>query len=64
MTSHDHKVSAEELDSVSGEPLPDREAMSILPIDPSGSAFPLPVEPLTEAQGGDETLPVEPPVES
>jgi hypothetical protein len=66
MTNDDHNVSADELESASGEPLPDRQAMTILPIDPASGGpfpFPLPVEPGAEGGGG-ETLPVEPPAES
>ena len=36
MTNNDQNISADELESLSGEPLPDREAMSILTVDPTG----------------------------
>jgi len=62
MTNDDRDLSSEELEAVSGEPLPDREAMTILPIDPTGSgAVPLPVEPTPEG-GGEHLPPVEPEV--
>jgi len=62
--TNDPDVNEDELESVSGEPLPDREAMSILPIDPAGGPIiPLPTEPEVEGGGG-HTLPVEPPAES
>ena len=50
------QITPEELDEVTGEPLPDREAMSVVPLGPDGFAV-LP-------GGGDHTLPVEPPAES
>jgi len=63
MANDDRDVSEEELESASGEPLPDREAMSILPVDPAGGPMiPLPAEPEAEGGGG-YTLPVEPPAE-
>jgi hypothetical protein len=53
-------VTPEELDSTEAQPLPDREAMSILPIDPSGSDyFTLPIEP-TNAVEGDGAVTAEP----
>jgi hypothetical protein len=63
MTNDDSKVTADELESAKGEALPDREAMTILPVgvDPLGAPFPLPAD---DAGGGGETLPVEPPAES
>ena len=61
MTNDDHNVSADELESASGEPLPDREAMSILPVDPTGGPIPLPL-PVEDTGGA--TMPVEPPAES
>jgi hypothetical protein len=66
MTTDDSNVSEDELESTSGEPLPDREAMSILPIDPAGgpTPLPLPVEPVAEPQDGGATMHVEPPAES
>ena len=65
MANDDSHVSEDELESVSGEPLPDREAMSILHVDPTGGPMiPLPTEPEVESAGGRHTLPVEPPAES
>jgi hypothetical protein len=66
MTIDEPNVSEDELESASGEPLPDREAMSLLPLDPLGGPQPLsaPVEPEVESSGGEHTLPVEPPAES
>ena len=65
MTNDESNVSEDELESASGEPLPDREAMSILPIDPAGGPMiPLPTDPEVESSGGGHTLPVEPPAES
>jgi hypothetical protein len=62
MTNDDRNVSSDELESASGEPLPDREAMTILPIDPTGGGLlPLPVEPTPEG-GGEHIPPVEPDV--
>ena len=60
MTNQDHNVSPDELKSVEGEPLPDREAMSILPVgvDPLGGPFPL--DSPAEDNSGGATLPVEP----
>jgi hypothetical protein len=47
MTEEQHeKLSEEELEETNGEPLPDREAMSI--INP-GDGFTLPVEPPAES---------------
>jgi hypothetical protein len=62
MTNEEPKLTADELESAKGEALPDREAMTILPVgvDPLGGPFPLP----PEDGGGEHTLPVEPPVES
>ena len=62
MTNDDRNVTADELESAKGQALPDREAMTILPVgvDPLGGPFPLPAED----GGGGETLPVEPPAES
>ena len=51
-----HELTPEELESTGGEPLPDREAMSILPISPD---LTLPIE--TPTAGGSEELPVEDP---
>ena len=43
-------VEHEELESTDGEPLPDREALSLWPRpDPIGSGFTLPVEPPAES---------------
>lgn len=50
-----HELTPEELESSGGEPLPDREAMSILPISPD---LTLPIE--TPTAGGHDELPVEP----
>ena len=61
MANDDSNVSSDELEAASGEPLPDREAMSILPIDPAGGPILLPVEPSPETASGD-TAPVEPEV--
>jgi hypothetical protein len=44
----EHELTEEELEQVEGEPLPDREEMTILPIpgDPlGGSGFTIPIEP-------------------
>ncbi len=61
MTNNDQNMSADELEALSGEPLPDREAMSVLPVDPTGGPLPLPL-PVEEAEqlGGGATMPVEP----
>jgi hypothetical protein len=50
MSHHDEHVTEEEIEETNGEPLPDREALSVVP------------DPLTG--GGFATLPVEPPAES
>lgn len=62
MTNDDSNVSADELEAVEGEPLPDREAMSILPValDPLGRPVPLAAS-AADGGGGEATLPVEPP---
>ena len=60
MAHNENEMTPEELESAKGEPLPDREAMTILPIAPGGEFFTLPVEPPAD-YAGDETLPVEPP---
>jgi hypothetical protein len=40
------ELTDEELEQADGKPLPDREAMSILPVaDPLGGDIPVPVEP-------------------
>lgn len=51
-------VTNEALDEQNGEPLPDREAMSILPLD---GGFSIPADP---DLGAGSTLPVEPPEEA
>jgi hypothetical protein len=51
-------ITPEELEEVDGEPLPDREAMSVVPIGGPGDGFVVP------GGGGEHTLPVEPPAES
>ena len=57
MTEDKNKeITPEELEEVDGEPLPDREAMSVIPLGADGFAV-LP-------GGGEHTLPVEPPAES
>ena len=59
-----HDMSDDELEEANGEPLPDREAMSIVPIAGTEAAFPLPSEGGGESpSGGEHTLPVEPPAE-
>lgn len=57
-------LTEEELEQVSGAPLPDREAMSILPL-PGEVGFYPPGELVTpdSEPGGGHTLPVEPPAE-
>ena len=41
----EEQLHEDELDETDGEPLPDREAMSI--VDPFGGTYTLPVEPTT-----------------
>jgi hypothetical protein len=41
----DAGLSKEELEREDGELLPDREEMTILPIEPTGSGHTLPIEP-------------------
>ena len=44
-TPHEEQLDPEELEGTDGEPLPDREAMTTIPLgDPIGG-FTLPVEP-------------------
>jgi hypothetical protein len=50
------QITPDELEEVDGEPLPDREAMSVVPLGPDGFTV-LP-------GGGEHTLPVEPPASS
>jgi hypothetical protein len=54
LTNEDQNLSAEKLESASGQPLPDREAMSILPIDAGGGPLPLPIAG-AEGDGGGNT---------
>jgi hypothetical protein len=57
-------VTDEELEQAGGEPLPDREAMSILPIGGGEHIVPLPADAGgAESPAGGNTLPVEPPVD-
>jgi hypothetical protein len=52
------ELSEEELEETNGEPLPDREAMSVVPIgDPIAGDLGVPVVPNDPG----DTLPVEPP---
>jgi len=53
----EHELTEDELEETNGEPLPDREAMSVVPIgDPIAGDLGIPVVP-----SDGHTLPVEPP---
>ena len=62
----DTGIAPEELEQQEGEPLPDREAMSLLQPDPMPYPLPVPIDDTgTDTRipesGGGYTLPVEPP---